>query len=113
MTLLLCSSWIHVKWLFWYFCILFLIDPNFLTDKYCTAGEFEAQLQKEFPKLKDEGGFQLLKPYGSTRSKILEIIPCPAEGYTPKYLESYGIHAATVYVRPLQRDLSLDKVSLK
>ncbi|KAL6487609.1 hypothetical protein MHYP_G00042350 [Metynnis hypsauchen] len=79
------------------------------SDKHCTAGEFEAHLQKEFPKLKDGGGFQLLRPYGSTRSKILEIIPCPAEGYTPKYLEAYGIHTATVYVRPLQRDLSLDK----
>ncbi|KAL6459656.1 hypothetical protein MHYP_G00314150 [Metynnis hypsauchen] len=78
-------------------------------NKHCTAGEFEAQLQKEIPKLKDRGGFQLLRAYGSTRSKILEIIPCPAEGYTPKYLEAYGIHTATVYVRPLQRDLSLDK----
>ncbi|XP_076849279.1 uncharacterized protein LOC143497276 isoform X2 [Brachyhypopomus gauderio] len=78
-------------------------------NKYCTASEFEAQLQNEFPKLKEGGGFELLRPYGATRSKNLEIIPCPAEGYTPKYLEAYGIQMATIYVRPLQRDLSMDK----
>ncbi|KAL7866955.1 hypothetical protein AOLI_G00147690 [Acnodon oligacanthus] len=71
------------------------------SDKHCTAGEFEAQLQKEFPKLKDGGCFHLL----------LEIIPCLAEKYTPKYLESYGIHKATVCVGLLQQYLSLDKIN--
>ncbi|RXN33325.1 nuclear apoptosis-inducing factor 1-like protein [Labeo rohita] len=38
--------------------------------------------------LKDCGGFQLLRSRGSTRSKELETIPCPDDGYSPDYLLS-------------------------
>ncbi|KAI7789827.1 uncharacterized protein LOC130549524 [Triplophysa rosa] len=75
-------------------------------DKYCTSDDFKSVLLKEFPKLKEGGGFELLRPYGATRTKTLQVIPCPSEGYTPHYLQdTIGLHTATVYVRPLQKDL--------
>lgn len=85
---------------------LCLID-HFISvaDKHCTSEEFKSTLLMEFPKLKDGGGFELLRPYGATRTKTLQVIPCPSEGYTPHYLQdTIGIHAAIVYIRPLQKD---------
>ncbi|XP_039523838.1 uncharacterized protein LOC120476763 [Pimephales promelas] len=77
-------------------------------DKHCTSEEFKSTLLMEFPKLKDGGGFELLRPYGATRTKTLQVVPCPSEGYTPHYLQdTIGIHAAIVYVRPLQKDLDM------
>lgn len=79
-----------------------------VADKHCTSEEFKSTLLMEFPKLKDGGGFELLRPYGATRTKTLQVIPCPSEGYTPHYLQdTIGIHAAIVYIRPLQKDLDM------
>ncbi|XP_065124068.1 uncharacterized protein [Paramisgurnus dabryanus] len=78
-------------------------------DKFCTSDEFKSTLFAEFPKLKDGGGFELLRPHGATRTKTLQVIPCPSEGYTPHYLQdTIGINSATVYVRPLQKDLDME-----
>lgn len=67
-------------------------------DKFCTSDEFKSTLFAEFPKLKDGGGFELLRPHGATRTKTLQVIPCPSEGYTPHYLQdTIGINSATVY----------------
>lgn len=65
---------------------------------------------RQFPKLSEAGGFQLLKTRGCTRTKILEPIPCPDEGYTPEYLcsDAVRIGAATIYIRPLQKDLNTE-----
>ncbi|XP_058641209.1 uncharacterized protein LOC131545974 [Onychostoma macrolepis] len=65
---------------------------------------------RQFPKLSEAGGFQLLKRQGCTRTKILEPIPCPDEGYTPEYLcsDAVRIGAATIYIRPLQKDLNTE-----
>ncbi|RXN16694.1 hypothetical protein ROHU_008251 [Labeo rohita] len=57
-----------------------------IPDKYCTPQEFSDHLFQHFPMLKDCGGFQLLRSRGSTRSKKLETIPCPDDGYSPEYL---------------------------
>ncbi|KAL1252243.1 hypothetical protein QQF64_020039 [Cirrhinus molitorella] len=68
-------------------------------DKYCQPEEFTDYLCKQFPKLKDAGGYELLKARGATRSKSLEIIPCPDEGYSAEYLSSstLGIGAGMIY----------------
>ncbi|KAJ8348571.1 hypothetical protein SKAU_G00271600 [Synaphobranchus kaupii] len=78
-------------------------------DKAGTAQEFVAHLLKHFPKLEEGGGFELLRSRGMTRSKDLEVIPCPDGGYTPLYrITEAGIGSATIYVRPLQANLSMD-----
>ncbi|MEQ2223427.1 hypothetical protein ILYODFUR_036672 [Ilyodon furcidens] len=78
-------------------------------DKYCGASDFSDHLQLNFPQLKYCGGFQLLRSRGSTRSKVLEIIPCPQNGYTPEGLcsKELGVGAAVIYIRPLQKYIDM------
>lgn len=66
-----------------------------------------------FPKLRDGGGFELLKITGSTRSRKLALLQCPSTGYTLAYLKDPAtmIGHATIYIRPLQQDLPLDCVN--
>lgn len=70
------------------------------------------KLMEVFPKLQEGGGFEFLKIAGSTRSRNLALLPCPSTGYTIAYLKdpSTMIGQATIYIRPLQQDLSLDCV---
>ncbi|XP_026101665.1 uncharacterized protein LOC113073000 isoform X1 [Carassius auratus] len=81
-------------------------------DKLCSASDFSAQLVHHYPKLRDGGGYELLHIVGSTRSKVLEVLPCPKNGYSPMYLLSAeaGLGKATIYIRPLQKDLCLEPV---
>ncbi len=58
-----------------------------------------------FPKLRGGGGFELLKTH--ERSKVLCEIEVPPAGYTVAYLKAV-LHNAKAFVRPLQRDLSLE-----
>lgn len=76
--------------------------------------DFSAQLVHNYPKLRDGGGYELLYIVGSTRSKELEVLPCPKNGYSPMYHLSAeaGLGKATIYIRPLQKDLCLEPVSL-
>jgi len=76
--------------------------------------DFSAQLVHHYPKLRDCGGYELLHIVGSTRSKMLEVLPCPKNGYSPMYLLSAeaGLGKATIYIRPLQKDLCLEPVRL-
>lgn len=87
----------------------------FVLDKYCTPQEFSDHLFQHFPMLKDCGGFQLLRSRGSTRSKKLETIPCPDDGYSPEYLlsESVMVGQALIYIQPLQKDLQVGRKRLK
>lgn len=76
-----------------------------LSDKYCQPEDFTDYLYKQFSKLEDAAGYELLK----TRES-LEIIPCPNEGHSAKYLSNstLGIGVGIIYIRPLQKDLSLE-----
>ncbi|XP_036067559.1 uncharacterized protein LOC112136945 [Oryzias melastigma] len=77
-------------------------------DRFCTSAEFTATLLTHYPPLKDCGGYQLLRSRGSCRSKMLVLIDCPSDGYTPLYLfKSANIGQAVIYVRPLQKDIDL------
>lgn len=60
-------------------------------------------LMEAFPQLKDIGGYELLK---ANQSRLLEVIPSPADGYSASYLK-YVVGQGKVYIRPIQRDLSL------
>lgn len=66
-----------------------------------------------FPKLREGGGFELLKVCGTTRSRNLVLLPCPNKGYHVGHLKDpqNQIGHATVFIRPLQQNLSLDAVS--
>ena len=71
-----------------------------------------SKLMQVFPKLQQGGGFELLKIAGTTRSRNLQVLPCPSNGYTIAYLKdpSTMIGQAAIYIRPLQQDLPLDHV---
>lgn len=71
------------------------------------AWEFHEQLVEKFPKLHDGGGYELLRAVGSSHE--LQIIPPPSGGYTTSYVKSV-VGQAKVYVRPIQKDLSLEEV---
>ena len=58
-------------------------------------------LMEAFPQLKDGGGYELLK---ANQSRVLEVIPSPAGGYTASFLKDVG--QGKVYIRPIQRYFS-------
>ena len=80
-------------------------------DDYCEWLEIYDELLFQYPKLKDSGGFELLR-VREGGGKRLQVIACPPKGYTVSYLRAV-VHHATVYIRPLQRDLCLEVESSK
>jgi hypothetical protein len=62
-------------------------------------------LESVFPKIKEAGGFEILRSSGSSRS--LERIQVPPTEYTVSYLKEI-LRQAIAYIRPLQKDLSLE-----
>ncbi|XP_034095626.1 uncharacterized protein LOC117561984 isoform X4 [Gymnodraco acuticeps] len=74
------------------------------------SNEFLEFLMDAYPKLRNGGGFELLKISGTTRSRHLIVIPCPNEGYYVRYLKDpqTQIGHSTVFIRPMQRTLNLD-----
>lgn len=59
-----------------------------------------------FPKLDQAGGYELLR---LDQGKNLEVILPPPEGYSVGYLKDV-LQQAKVYIRPLQKDLSMDPI---
>lgn len=68
----------------------------------CDSAEFNQRVVESFPKLQDAGGYELLR-VGSKHGQ-LEVIE---NGYTPEILKEV-VHQAKIYVRPIQRNLSMD-----
>jgi hypothetical protein len=67
-------------------------------------------LYESYDKLKDGGGFELLRTAPTTRL-LLEKILMPASGYSSNYLsDESGLGGAICYIRPVQSNLSLDPV---
>lgn len=72
---------------------------------YGDAQDMYHELTFQFPKVCNAGGFELLRvPEGG---KQLDVLASPANGYTVSYLIAL-VHHAKIFVRPLQKDLSLD-----
>lgn len=64
------------------------------------------ELLFQFPKLKQAGGFELLRvPEGG--GKLLQVIASPGSGYTVEYLHAV-VHHAKIFIRPMQNNLSAD-----
>ena len=59
----------------------------------------------EFPKLTSAGGYELLR--SDRGMKLLIVIDVPPCGYTVSYLKTVA-HNAKIYIRPLQKDLSVE-----
>lgn len=67
---------------------------------------FAEKVESVYPKLKDAGGFELLRSGPS--NKDLVVITPPASGYSVAFLrESSGLGQAVAYIRPLQKSLSM------
>ena len=74
-----------------------------ISDVKCTPQEFQEALLTKFPKLRQGGGFELLKCAASTRQ--LELIPFKISN-SPRLLKSW-IGTARIYIRPIQLNLDL------
>ena len=68
--------------------------------------EFHEDLLDAFPKLREGGGYELLRT-AEGNTKLLDVIPVPPGGYTASFLKDI-VMQAKVYIRPVQKDLSLE-----
>lgn len=74
--------------------------------KMASHEDLQAELIKKFPKLKDAGGFEVLRALGSGGGQRELILIRPgAFRYTAPYLKD-RMGQAIAYIRPLQRNLS-------
>ena len=71
-------------------------------DKYSDYEHFHYSLLKEFPKLSEGGGLQVLRSSEGRRN--LDLVPIPTMGYDIPHLKDC-LGQAIAYVRPLQKDL--------
>ena len=68
--------------------------------------EFQQKLYEEYPKLKEGGGFVIMRTGLNGSNNVLTVVPSPASGYSVPFLrDCSGLGQALVYLRPLQRDL--------
>ena len=72
---------------------------------------FSDVIMEKYPKLRDGGGFQLLRALGGGGGKRhLDLIIPGKDGYSIPYLrETQCLGQAILYVRPLQANLSMEK----
>lgn len=75
-------------------------------DAYSEAEDIHQDLLYHYPKLKEGGGYELLRA-GEGGGKVLQVIACPESGYSVTYLRAV-VHHAKIYIRPLQRNLNTD-----
>lgn len=74
-----------------------------IPDVDCTIQDFHDVLLEAFPKLKDAGGFELLRCMPNSRD--LEEVPSPIN-LSPRLLRTH-MSSARLYLRPIQVDLDL------
>lgn len=70
------------------------------------TNQFHDELIGAFPKLLNGGGYELMRTR-QENNRELYIIPPPSAGYTVEYIKNI-VSQAKVYIRPIQKDLSLD-----
>lgn len=56
--------------------------------------------------MREAGGYELVR---ATPSRLLEVIPVPADGYTTTYLKEV-VGQGKIYIRPIQRDIPLEPI---
>ena len=86
-----------------------LVCPN----KNASHSEFCQFLEEKFPKLKDGGGFELLRcGGGGGGQRPLVVVPPGPAGYCIPYLKEF-FSQAVVYVRPLQANLDTNEDAIQ
>lgn len=70
----------------------------------CTTEEFHELLYQNFPKLRNAGGFELMRCIPCTRD--LEVIPSPF-CHSPRLLRS-RLGSARIYIRPIQANIDIE-----
>ena len=83
-------------------------EKRITTSCYSDAFELNLDLIGYFPKLRDAGGYELLR-VREGGGKELDVISSPESGYTAQYLKAV-VHSAKIYIKPLQKNLSLEPV---
>ncbi len=73
------------------------------------VNDIHEEILDSYPQLCDAGGFELLRVPSRGRSE-LEQIPSPVGGYTTGFLKDV-VKQARIYIRPIQKDLSLEPAS--
>ena len=82
-------------------------EKRIMLSAYADAQEIYDELAFQFSKLSESGGFELLRvPEGG---KQLDVIASSKSGYTVSYLRAV-VHHAKIYIRPMQKDLSLESI---
>ena len=69
------------------------------------AEDVHYELTRNYPKVAEGGGYELLRCSDRGGREIV-VIDMPIAGYTPQYLKSV-VSSAKIYVRLLQKDLDL------
>ena len=82
-------------------------EKKITLDEFSHSQEIYSELIFQFPKLSQAGGFELLR-VSEGSGKVLQEIASPKNGYTVPYLRAV-VHHAVIYIRPMQKDLSLDQ----
>lgn len=83
-------------------------EKRFSVFAYGSSQEVQDELVREYPKLIDAGGFELLRA-SELGSKQLEPIEMPSNGYSVEYIRAV-VKSAKIYIRPLQRDLDITPI---
>ena len=70
------------------------------------AIDFKARLEEIYPKLKESGGFEILK--GGTQTSDLVLIQPPRSGYSVACLrDASELGQAIAFIRPIQNNLDI------
>ena len=85
-----------------------LSPKNIPLFEYGEPWEFHDDIIGAFPKLANCGGYELLRTQQSNNRELF-VIPSQSGGYTVQYLKSI-VSQAKVYIRPIQKDLSLSPI---
>ena len=87
-------------------------EKKIIFKKNGSCSYFHETLLENYPRLRDGGGYELLRTQhrSTTRLEILHLRP--AAGYNVLHLKE-AIASAKVYVRPLQKDLNLEPLPEK
>ena len=77
---------------------------------YDTSFELQDELVREYLKLANAGGYELLRA-SENGSRELILIEMPHDGYSVEYLQAViMIKSAKIYIRPLQRNLDTSPI---
>ena len=76
-----------------------------IPDVDCSVKEYHDILAEYYPKLKNCGGFELLRGIPNTRD--LEIVPPPI-CHSPRLLRNH-IGGGRIYIHPIQMDLDIEE----